>query len=301
MPGTKRRGLLYNRKNGFDIFNYIFMAVFALITIFPIYYVLIVSFATQSDIQKHLIYILPYSIDFRAYALVFKEKTFYNAFLISVIITSAGTFLSMLTSTAAAFVLSKKHVPGGKIMFAIILIPLFFSGGLIPFYMTMRTLHLVNNILVLVLPALMNTFYLILLKNFFEDIPASIEESAKIDGANDLHVLYKIVLPMSAPVIATISLFYAVEKWNDYFTALMFISSKNLKPLQLVLREVLLDFQQIMGSSIGQAIASNSGKAVYTKSLQMAIIVVSTVPIFIIYPFLQKHFTKGLNMGAVKE
>ena len=284
----------------FDAINYFILFLLAIITIFPLYYVVIVSLATQADIQKHLIYILPYSINFDAYAFVFKNDMIYSATFVSIFITLAGTFLSMLISTAAGYTLSKKRIPGSKIMFAFVVIPLFFTGGLIPNYLTIKSYGLINNIFVLILPSLINTFYLILIKNFFEEIPASIEESAKIDGANDIVVLYKIVLPMAAPIIATMSLFYAVDKWNDYFSALLYISNDRLKPLQLVLRQVLVDYTTVTSSAIGASIAASTSP-IYQLSLQMAIIVVATIPIFIVYPFLQKYFAKGIIVGAVKE
>ena len=286
--------------NGFDRFNHFLLIVLAFITIFPLYYVVLISLADYGAVQKQLIYIFPTSLNLEAYKLIFDEKMFFNAFLVSVFITVVGTVLSMLLSTAASYALSKKFIPGQKIMFTLILIPMFFGGGLIPYYMMIKNLHLIDKIWVMILPGAVNTFYLILLKNFFEELPASIEESAKIDGANDLYILYRIVLPTSAPVIATISLFYAVDRWNDYYTALLFISNRNLYPLQLLLREAILNVNQLMASSIGAQIAQ-SNRAPYTQGLQMAIIVISTIPIFCVYPFLQKHFTKGIMLGAIKE
>ena len=285
---------------GFDIFNAIFLTFLVLVAAFPLYYVVLISFADYASVQNQLIYIFPTSINFDAYKLILSEKLFLNSFFVSVFVTVAGTVFSMLLSTAAAYSLSKKHVPGNKFMFAVILIPMFFSGGLIPYYLTIKDFGLMDSIWVMIIPGAISSFYLILLKNFYEDLPASIEESAKIDGANDLFILYRIVLPMSAPVIATISLFYAVGIWNDYYSALLFISNRDLYPLQLVLREAILDVNQIMASSVGAAIAANN-RPTYTPALQMAIITISTVPIFCIYPFLQKHFTKGILFGAVKE
>lgn len=288
------------KRNGFDVVNYFLMAILALIAIFPLYYVVLISFADYASVRKQLIYILPTTINFESYKLVFKGEMFLNSFFVSIFITVTGTLLSMVVSTAAAYALSKKFVPGSRIMFNIILIPMFFTGGLIPYYLMIKNIGFIDKIWVLIIPGAINSFYLILLKNFFEDLPASLEESAKIDGANDLYILYKIVLPTSAPVIATISLFYAVDKWNDYYTALLYISNRKLYPLQLVLREAILDFSQIMASPIGAEIARNN-RATYTQALQMAIITITTIPILCVYPFLQKHFTKGILFGAVKE
>ena len=219
---------------------------------------------------------------------------------ISIFVTFVGTIYSMVISATAAYTLSKKMIPGNKILFTIAIIPMFFSGGLIPYYLTIKNVGLINNLLVLIIPSAISTFYLILLKNSFDDIPPSIEESAKIDGANDMYIFFKIVIPTSVPVIATISLFYAVDKWNDYYTALLFLTDRNLYPLQLVLREVIQNFTMFLGSNIGQEIA-RTNSVMYTRSLQMAVIVIATIPILCVYPFLQKHFTKGIMLGAVKE
>lgn len=288
------------RLTGFDRFNVGLMTVMALVTLFPLYYVVLISFADYAAVQKQLIYIFPTSFNPDAYKLIFGEKLFLNSFFVSVFITVTGTLLSMLCSVAAAYTLSKPTVPGHKLLFGFIIVPMFFSGGLIPYYLTIMNLGLIDRIWVLVIPGAVNSFYLILLRNFLQELPASLEESAKIDGANDLYILWKIVVPTSAPVIATISLFYAVDKWNDYYTALLFLSNRMLFPLQLVLREAILDVQQIMATSIGAEIARNN-RPTYTQALQMAIITVSTIPIFCVYPFLQKHFTKGIMLGAIKE
>lgn len=297
--GVKKTGNL-SKANGFDVFNYIIMGLFAIVTLFPFYYVLIISLADEADVHKQPIYLIPTSINLESYRYVLKADLFVNAFFVSVFITVVGTVLAILFSTAAAYALSKKYIPGHRFMFLLIIIPMFFSGGLIPYYLTIQKIGLMNNIFVLIIPVIFNGFYLILLKNFFEDLPQSIEESAKIDGANDIYILYKIVIPTSAPVIATISLFYAVDRWNEYFAALMYISNTKFYPLQLVLREITMDFKQIMRSNIGAEIA-RSEREVYTKGLQMAVITVATIPIICVYPFLQKYFTKGIMFGAVKE
>lgn len=284
----------------FDVVNYIFMVVFGFVALFPIYYVILISFADYTAVKSQLIYIIPTTIDLEAYRLAMKGDMFVNSFFVSVFVTIAGTVYSMLVSTAAAYALSKQKLVLSRFMFYVIIVPMFFGGGLIPYYLLIKDLHLIDSIWVMILPAGAAPFYLILLRNFFQELPASIEESAKIDGANDLFILYKIILPMSAPAIATISLFYAVDKWNDYYTALLFISDKKLFPLQLVLREAILDFGQIMASPIGAEIAAKNS-AQYSEALKMAIITIATVPIVCVYPFLQKHFTKGIMFGAVKE
>ncbi len=285
----------------FDFFNAAFMVLMAIVTIFPFYYVLIISLSDYASVHRQLIYIFPTNITFESYKVVFEDGTITRAFFVSVFVTVVGTVYSMVITALAAYTLSKKNIPFNKLIFAIIIIPMFFSGGLIPYYLTIKAVGLMNNILVLIIPSAITTFYLILMKNSFDDVPPSIEESAKIDGANDFTVFFKIVLPTSGPVIATIALFYAVDKWNAYYEAMLFLSrNRKLLPLQAVLRDIVQNFNMFIAGGIGAAIAQQN-QVVYQRSLQMAVIVVATVPILCVYPFLQKHFTKGIMLGAVKE
>lgn len=295
---AKRYDPLKPKTNGFDVFNLILMFLLSFCALFPLYDVLLVSTATSEGLSQHLIYVLPYSFTMKAYQYVFSTPLISHSFLISVFVTLVSTLLSMAACTAAAYVLSKPKIPGAKLMFAFVIIPMYFSGGLIPYYLTIKSYGLIDNLLVMILPTLFDTFNLILLKNFFEDLPLSVEESAKIDGANDIVVLYRIVIPMSKPVIATVSLFFAVNKWNDYFTGLLYINNNNLKPLQTVLHELLSNFTN-MSAAVLATLSQQS--QIVSRSVQMAIIVVAIVPIFCVYPFLQKYFTKGIMLGAVKE
>ncbi|MFC5402772.1 carbohydrate ABC transporter permease [Cohnella soli] len=288
--------------NPFDIANSLLMVLLAILTVFPFYYMLIISIADYADIRKQLIYLIPKSLNFSSYKIVMETSYFLNSFYISVIVTVVGTIVSMLVTIAAAYALSKKGIPGWRPIYTAAIIPLFFSGGLIPYYLTVKAVGMINDISVMIIPTALAPFYLIILKNFFDDLPESLEESAKIDGANDIYILYKIVIPISTPAIATISLFYAVDRWNDYYSAVLFISNQKLYPLQMVLREVLMNFEMLKGSVVGSAIIEqNKNSYVYTQSLKMAIVVVATVPILLVYPFVQKYFNKGIMLGAVKE
>lgn len=300
MPGVMKNLSQRKKLTVFDGVNALILLTLTLIALFPMYYVVLVSLADYASVHKQGLYILPTTIKFDSYKTLLSTSLFTNAAAVSVFITMTGTVLSMILSSAAAYVLSKKQIPGQKFMFTVILVPMFFSGGLIPYYLTIKDIGLIDSVWVLIIPGAISSYYLILLKNFFENFPSSIEEAAKIDGANDIFILAKLVLPMSAPIIATIALFYAVDKWNDYYTALMYLSNRKLFPLQLVLREAILDFNQVIGSSVGAQLARENSK-VYSQGMQMAMIVISTVPIFCVYPFLQRYFTKGLMLGAVKE
>lgn len=283
------------------LLNGLLMLVLAVVTIFPFYYVVLIALSDYVTVHKQLLYIFPTSINFESFKAVFAERTFINSFFISVFVTSVGTLYSLLISSMAAYALSKDRIPGHKFLFMIAIIPMFFSGGLIPYYLTVQGVGLVDSIWVMIIPAAITTFYLLLLKNSFDDVPKSLEESAKIDGATDFTIFFRIVLPTSMPVIATMALFYAVDKWNDYYMAMLFINDIDKYPLQLTLREILQNFTRFQGTGIGAVIANQQTQVVYTRSLQMAVIVVATVPILAVYPALQKHFTKGIMLGAIKE
>lgn len=284
----------------FNIFNILFMSILAFATIFPFYYVVIISVGKYEEITRQLIYIFPTSIDLQAYKVILNAKNIGQSFLVSTFVTVVGTLFSMALTIAAAYGICKKEMPGRNIILTYIVFTMFFSAGLIPYYLTVKGVGLINSIFVLIIPLGINTFYLIILKNFFTTIPPSLEESAKIDGANDIYILYKIVLPTSAPIIATLILFYAVDRWNEWWHAMLFISDQSNFPLQMVLREILFDFSQTQGNSIGAAMRASKIN-IYPRSVQMAIVVVTALPIILVYPFLQKYFTKGIMIGSVKE
>jgi putative aldouronate transport system permease protein len=283
----------------FDVLNGLLLLLVAMLTIFPFYYVVIISFADYSVLSRTAVYIFPTSFNLDAYKAIMGAGNIVNSFFVSVVVTVLGTILSLAVSVVAAYALSKP-MPGRNIIFTFMVFTMFFSGGLIPYYLTVKAVGLVNSPLVLILPMAVNTFYLILLKNYFATVPPSLEETAKMDGANDVYILWKIVLPTCAPIIATIALFYAVDRWNEWYHAMLFIQSKKYYPLQLVLREVLFNFDQMMGSSVGRSIAQ-SKRFTYQRSVQMAIVVIATVPILLVYPYLQRHFTQGIMLGSIKE
>lgn len=293
------KSMKIDRINSFDVINTIIMGFLALLTIFPFYYVLIVSVAKYEDIMKQLIYLIPKALDFSSYEIILSTNLITNALGVTLFITIFGTLLSMAVSVTGGYALSKKGFPGRKLIYALVIFTMFFSGGLIPYYLIVKGIGLINSIFSMIIPMAVSTFYIILLKNYFEEMPASIEESAKIDGANDLYILYKIIVPTAAPVIATICLFYAVDKWNEYYSAILFVSDDKKYPLQMVLRGIILNFTQLKGQGgFDRAAAS---RPIYTKSVQMAVVVLTTVPILLAYPFIQKHFTKGIMFGSVKE
>ncbi|MFD0961741.1 carbohydrate ABC transporter permease [Paenibacillus chungangensis] len=285
--------------SSFDIAVCILLTLLSLITFFPFYNVLIISFAKFDVISRFNLYLLPLSFDLSAYKVILSDAKFWSSTFNTVFVTVFGVLFSMTISVAGAYALSKKGMPGRNAMLTLILFTMFFNGGLIPFYLIIKALGLVNSIYVMIIPAAMNTFYLIIMKNYFGTLPESLEESAKLDGANDLYILFKIVLPISAPFIATFGLFYAVERWNEWWYALIFISDSTKTPLQIYLRDTLITNNSLLNTLAQQMANDNSGK-VYPPALQMATIVITCVPILMVYPFLQKHFSKGIMVGSIK-
>ncbi len=273
------------------------LLLLVVLTIIPFYYMLVLSLARFEDVAGGAFYLIPRHIDFASYALIFEDDTIPRAFLVSTAVTVVGTAVSMLVTTSAAYALSKKGLPGRNAIFTYIIITMFFSGGLIPSYLVMKDLGFVDSYLVMILPLSLNTFFLILMKNYFLTIPESLEESAKIDGANDILIMIRIVIPIAAPIMATISLFYAVAFWNDWFFPMLFLQDPDKYPLQLLLRKIVVE--QEMANRLDR-VSVMFGRHYYRLSVQMATVAVATLPILLVYPFVQKYFARGIMIGAIK-
>jgi putative aldouronate transport system permease protein len=211
-----------------------------------------------------------------------------------------GVIFNMFLSVTGSYALSKKSLPGRNLLLGMVIFTMFFSGGLIPYYLVIKALGMLNNILVLVIPAGFSTMYLIIMKNYFHTIPESLEESAKMDGANEFYILAKIIIPISKPFMVTFALFYAVERWNEWWNAMIFINETSKTPLQIFLRNLLVNMSVQLTSS-AQAVIESRMSSVYIYATQMAAIVISAIPILCVYPFLQKHFVKGIMIGSLKE
>ena len=288
----------FNRATGFDVFLYIFMGFLALITFFPFYYMIIISFADYASLHAQSVYILPTAFDTTSYDMMFSNKAFGSSFLVTIFVTIVDTILGVIIGVAAAYPLSKKDLPGSRLMFNIMLFTMFFSGGMIPGYLIVEELGMHDSIWCMVWTCLVSQFNVILIKNYFEDLPSSIEESAKIDGANDLTILFRIILPMSTPIIATIALFIAVGTWNSYWQAMLHIMDSYKLPLQMTLRNMLNSSVNALPGAAQQFASQN--KQIYSLSFQMASVTIATIPILLVYPFVQKYFTKGIMLGGVK-
>ena len=295
----KEKNMKKKKQGAFDIIIVVILTIMALITLFPLYYVLIVSVSDPESIANHVPYLWPHVFDFESYKVVFTEGKFVKSFMNSVFVTVVGTLVNMTLSVFGAYALSKKKLVGRRFFLTLIIFTMLFSGGMIPFYLIVNSLKLNNTLWSMILPCAINTFYLIIMKNYFMSIPESLEDAARIDGANNIQILFQVVLPISMPFIATFMLFYSVERWNEWWNALLFINESDYQPLQIYMREILVNFNNQL-SPQAQAVVGQGQRANF-QAIQMATIVVSTLPILCVYPFVQKHFVKGMLVGSVKE
>lgn len=284
----------------FDSVNIFILVLLTFVMVFPFWNMVVISFVDYGDYVKNPFMLWPTNPTIEAYRFIFSSNELLNSMLITVIVTVLGTAMNMAVTVGAAYALSKQDMPFRNALLSLFLFTMFFSGGLVPYYILIRQqLHLADSIWVMILPVLLNVWNLIIIKNFFVGLPVSLEESARIDGANDMTILLRIVIPISMPVIATFILFYGVERWNEWYQASLFIREKSLYPLQLLLREIVVRNVDISSMVEGYQ-ATMGNKFVHNEAIKMASIVVATVPIVAVYPFLQKHFAKGVMVGAIK-
>lgn len=281
----------------FDTANYIVLALIGFAAIAPFLYVVAGSFASDTELTRRSFFIIPHSFSTMAYKYIFSTDTIMKSIGNSLYITVAGTAVNLLFTVTMAYGLSKRGIYGRNAIMNLILFSMLFGGGLIPTYLVVRELQLLDTYWALILPGAISAFNLIIVKNFFQELPPELEEAAKIDGCSDLSLLWRIVLPLSMPVLATFTLFYAVGHWNNFFSALLYINDPARWPLQVMLRQIVLLSQMAAGSA--DSVDYNYVQEAQ-QSIKMAVIVVGTLPILLVYPFLQKHFAKGVLIGSVK-
>lgn len=280
------------------LFMYVAIAAFAIACLIPFVTVISGSLSTEVGILKYGYRIFPKEFSFDAYILLFKDSTIYRAYGVTIFITVVGTVLAMLVTSALAYPLSVRTVKYRNFVNFYVFFTLLFNGGLVSNYLLItKYLGMKDSIWVLIIPALLSPFNMFLLRNFYQSIDESLAESAKIDGANDIYIMFRIMIPISLPAIATISLFYALAFWNKWFEALLYISNRDLFPLQYLVKRILdnADFGRQLASSV-----SISNYVVPTLTTRLATTVVTIGPIIFLYPFLQKYFVKGLLVGAIK-
>jgi putative aldouronate transport system permease protein len=280
----------------FDIVTTVLVAVAVLLCLAPFIHILSISFSSNRAITSGEVTLFPVEFNLQAYGKVFSDMGMIRSLGFTVMLTVITTVLSMLMTVIAAYPLTKKNLKGRKTIMFIIVVTMFFSGGIIPEYILVRDLHLLNNMWSLILPGLISPFYLIILISFFNGIPESLGEAAEIDGTSQFGTLVRIVLPLSLPVLATLSLFYGVGRWNGFQDTLMYIQNPDLFPLQLKLYQMI---QNNMVSELTR-LEGASGARITPEGLKAASVIFATVPILLVYPWLQRYFVSGVMVGAVK-
>ena len=281
-------------ERAFKFFNTLLMVIIMIIMLYPFWYVLVCSVSSLSHVQNSTFILWPDGLHFDAYAQVFRDDLVPRAYGNTLIVTVGGTLLSMVLTILGAFCLSRKNLPGRKVLTVFVVFTMLFNGGLIPTYLLVRSLGMLNSLSSLIFPTAISTYNLIILRNFFNSVPDALAEAATIDGASQRTYLFRILLPLSGAAIATITLFYAVDYWNSYFYSLIYITRRELLPMQAILRQALMtsEFDTMMYDDAIQSLPS--------EMLKDAMIVVTVLPIICVYPFIQRYFVKGVMVCSVK-
>jgi putative aldouronate transport system permease protein len=270
-----------------DTSIHLFLLILSVVTFAPMLYVLVFSFLSPLGDG--------YSFSVDGYKYVFSTRIFPTALGVSGYITIMGTFLSLLITTFMAYSLAHRELLGRRFFMVMVISTMIFSGGMIPTYFVVRQTGLMNSYWALMIPNLINTFNMIVLKNFFQSIPKEMEESAIIDGCHEIRIFFWIIVPLSLPAIAAFGLFYAVARWNQYLPAILYVQDTTKWPVQVLLRQVIF----VTTGSVGE-VSTDANRNVTSETIINSVIIISTIPILLIYPFLQKHFTKGVMLGSVK-
>ena len=282
-----------------DIVKIIILAIVVIVTVYPFWNVFIISINDATDSLRGGLFLLPRKLSLAAYTNILTRKTFLESIKVSVARTVVGTPVAVLVTSMLAYSLSRKDLVGGKFLNMLFIFTMYFGGGLVPYYMVLKNMHLLNTFWVYIIPMMMSVYNMILVKNYIESMPEELFEAAKIDGANDLLIFFRMVLPLSKPILMTVGLFVAIGQWNSWFDAYLYTSSQSLKPMQSILVEILNQYQT-KGSVSDQMSKAAAGVTVTPDSIRMAATMIVTIPIIMVYPFIQKYFVQGIMLGAVK-
>ena len=276
--------------------NACLLAVIALLTIYPLLYVLSASLSSSDAFLQGRVILWPADFTWAAYAKVLSQQNIWIAYANTIYYTVLGTVVNMAFTIAGAYPLSKKYLPGGRAISKLVVFTMWFNPGIIPFYMTLKGYGLLDTRTAIIVAFAINTFNVILMRNFFQSVPDALEEAARIDGANDLTILWRIFLPLSLPAIATVALFYAVSRWNGYFWAMVIFQSDSKIPLQVLLKKLIVEAtNRAQYATVDMSVQYSSETIIY------ATIIISILPMLVVYPYIQKYFVKGVMVGAVKE
>ena len=280
------------RKGPFDVVLFIILLLFALAIIFPFYYLFLISITPQEIYANNPFLIWTPEVSFESYKVVFENKAIWNGLGITLILLFGGTAYQLFFTVITGYALSRQNWFGKNFVMNMILVTMFFGGGLIPYFVLIESLGMIDTIWVMIIPGAIDTFNMLLMRNYFATLPKELEESAKVDGANDVQIFVKIFLPLSLPMLATIGLFFAVGNWNSWYNGMLFNKSQNLKTLQQVLQQIVMTTNTIVPNP-------NPGE-INSQSIKMAAIFFTILPMMCFYPFLQRYFVKGIVVGAIK-
>ncbi|MGI2297044.1 carbohydrate ABC transporter permease [Paenibacillus sp. GXUN7292] len=278
----------------FQVFNYIFLTIISLGMVLPLLHIVAQSLSSDLAINAGKVGILPVQFTWDNYAVVVQDSSVWRAFVVSVIVTVGGTFVNLIATASLAYPLSRPEYIGRKYILLMALITFIFSAPLIPNYLLVRSLGLLDSLWALIIPSAISAYNLFIMRSFFLNLPNELVDSGRIDGCGELRLIWSIILPLSKPVMATMGLFYSVIHWNSYSSALYYINTRALYPLQVRLREIVITDQ------FGEMDTFNSLLNISPEGMKMAVIVVATLPIMLVYPFLQKYFIKGMLIGSIK-
>ncbi|MFT8337340.1 carbohydrate ABC transporter permease [Schleiferilactobacillus harbinensis] len=290
----------------FKVFLYLFIALAVLLVIYPLIYIISASLSSPESVNSGAMWLLPKGFNWEGYKVIFNYGDIWRGYGMTIFYTVTGTAVSLALTIPCAYAISRKDFSGRAWFTNFMLVTMFVGGGLIPTYLLIRTLGWVNTVWALIIPGAASIYNIIVTRAFFQgNIPWEMQEAAIIDGASDFQLFFKIVLPLSAPIIAVMALFYGVGQWNSYFGALVYLQNKNLYPLQMVLRQILVLQDMQTGAATGATVTEATAKAAYSQAQLVAVIkygvmIVSSLPVIIIYPFLQRFFVKGVLIGSLK-
>jgi putative aldouronate transport system permease protein len=293
MASTTHKRFNTRAGRAFDVLNIVLLTAVGLLAVLPFIYVLAGSFATELEITTRPFFLWPDDFTTTSYESILSSDVILRAFVTTVVVTFVGTFVQLALTVLMAYPLSKVDLPGRRTVLSLVIFTMVFSAGMIPTFLVVKDLGLLDSYWSLILPMAINPFSLIIIKNFFQQLPNELEESAKIDGANELQVLRHVVIPLSKPVLATFALFYAVGIWNDYLSPLLYLSDTSKWTLQMILR-------QVTAAASLSADELNSDVPPPAQGIKFAVVIIATIPVLLAYPFLQKHFAKGMLIGSVK-
>ena len=293
LPLRPRRASRDTKIQGLDIIICVILVIYALLIIFPFWNAFIISISSEADYLHSDFLLWPHELDLTSYQQVFANKELWSGFGVTMILLIGGTLYQLFFTVITGYALSRHNWVGKNFGMNMILVTMFFGGGMIPYYYLIRDLGMMNSIWVMIIPGAIDTFNMLLMRNYFASLPVEMEESAKIDGANDIVIFVKIFLPLSLPMLATVGLFFAVGNWNSWYNAMLFIPDKrDIWPLQMVLRSLITKYSS--------QIENPDAKDAFSQGLTMASIFFTIVPMMCFYPFLQRFFVKGIVVGAIK-